>query len=84
MIKEKTLYIYFFYFILFLKVNYFIGLGTQRIHGRINLALLTIEDVVFLASFAIVNTDHVEIIIGLDNLKKHKVCINMIFQLSTF
>ncbi|XP_073980439.1 protein DDI1 homolog 1-like isoform X1 [Rhodnius prolixus] len=52
------------------------GLGTQRIHGRINLALLTIEDVVFLASFAIVNTDHVEIIIGLDNLKKHKCLID--------
>uniref|UniRef100_A0A161MQ01 Protein ddi1-like protein 1 n=1 Tax=Triatoma infestans TaxID=30076 RepID=A0A161MQ01_TRIIF len=52
------------------------GLGTLRIKGRINLALLMIEDVVLLSSFAIVNTDLVDIIIGLDNLKRHKCSID--------
>ena len=55
------------------------GVGTARIHGRIHLALLTLESEVFEVSFTVMDSvgGGYDSLLGLDMLRKHQASIDL-------
>lgn len=55
------------------------GVGTAEIHGRIHLALLTLENEVFEVSLTVMDAvgGEYDMLLGLDMLRKHQACIDL-------
>ena len=49
------------------------GVGTQRIVGRIHLGQIQIEADFLQASFSVLEDQQMDVLIGLDMLKRHQV-----------
>jgi DNA damage-inducible protein 1 len=53
------------------------GVGTSKILGRIHAAQIQIGSVFFTTSLTILEDDKVDMLFGLDNLKRHRCCIDL-------
>lgn len=53
------------------------GVGTQRILGRIHLVQIKIENDYLATSFTILEDQTMDVMIGLDMLKRHQCCIDL-------
>lgn len=53
------------------------GVGTSRILGRIHAAQIQIGHVFFTTSLTILEDNKIDMLFGLDNLKRHKCCIDL-------
>jgi DNA damage-inducible protein 1 len=54
------------------------GIGTSRILGRVHAANLEILGKVFVCSFTVLEDNKVDFLFGLDNLKRHQCCIDLV------
>jgi DNA damage-inducible protein 1 len=54
------------------------GIGTSRILGRIHAANLDIFDKKFTCSLTVLEDNKVDFLLGLDNLKRHQCCIDLV------
>ena len=52
-----------------------VGVGTQEIVGRVHLCQIQIEDVFLPSSFSILKKQPMDMLLGLDMLKRHQVCM---------
>ena len=53
------------------------GVGTSKILGRIHAAQIQISNVFFTTSLTILEDNKVDMLYGLDNLKRHRCCIDL-------
>lgn len=54
------------------------GVGSSRILGRIHLADMEISGVLLQCSFTVLEDNKVDLLFGLDNLKRHQCCIDLV------
>lgn len=52
-------------------------MGTQKIKGRVHLCQVQIENDFFPTSFIILEGQDMEMLLGLDMLKRHQCCIDL-------
>lgn len=55
-----------------------VGVGTSRILGRVHAADMEILDKKFTCSFTVLEDNKVDFLFGLDNLKRHQCCIDLV------
>ena len=55
-----------------------VGVGSSRILGRIHLADLEVGGIVLQCSFTVLEDNKVDLLFGLDNLKRHQCCIDLV------
>lgn len=55
-----------------------VGVGSSRILGRIHLADMEIGGHVLQCSFTVLEDNKVNLLFGLDNLKRHQCCIDLV------
>jgi DNA damage-inducible protein 1 len=55
-----------------------VGVGSSRILGRIHLADMEVGGVVLQCSFTVLEDNKVDLLFGLDNLKRHQCCIDLV------
>lgn len=53
------------------------GVGTSKILGKIHAAQIQIGDVFFTTSITVLEDDKIDMLFGLDNLKRHNCCIDL-------
>jgi hypothetical protein len=58
-------------------ISTFTGVGTQKIVGRIHLCQLQIEKDFLASSFTILESQDMDMLLGLDMLKRHQCCIDL-------
>ena len=51
-----------------------VGVGTSKVVGRVHIAPIRIGSNFYSSSFTIVENDGLEFLLGLDMLRKHRVC----------
>ncbi len=54
------------------------GIGTSRILGRVHAANLEIFGKTFVCSFTVLEDNKVDFLFGLDNLKRHQCCLDLV------
>ncbi len=54
------------------------GIGTSRILGRVHAADMEILGKKFTCSFTVLEDNKVDFLFGLDNLKRHQCCIDLV------
>ena len=52
-----------------------VGVGKQKIIGRVHMGQMQMENVFLSTSFTILEKQPMDILLGLDMLKRHQVCI---------
>lgn len=57
------------------------GVGTQRIIGRIHMGKLQIENDYLVSSFSVLEQQPMDMLLGLDMLKRHQVILERIYYL---
>lgn len=55
-----------------------VGVGTSRILGRVHAAPMEINKQVFTCSFTVLEDNKVDLLFGLDNLKRHQCNIDLV------
>ena len=55
-----------------------IGVGTSRILGRVHAANMEINGKIFVCSFTVLEDNKVDLLFGLDNLKRHQCNIDLV------
>ena len=55
-----------------------VGVGSSRILGRIHLADMAVGGIVLQCSFTVLEDNKVDLLFGLDNLKRHQCCIDLV------
>ena len=55
-----------------------VGVGSSRILGRVHLADLEVAGINLQCSFTVLEDNKVDLLFGLDNLKRHQCCIDLV------
>lgn len=54
------------------------GIGTSKILGRVHAAEMEVSGKKFTCSFTVLEDNKVDLLFGLDNLKRHQCCIDLV------
>lgn len=55
-----------------------VGVGSSRILGRIHLADMEVGGIILQCSFTVLEDNKVDLLFGLDNLKRHQCSIDLV------